>query len=142
MATNAPRLGALAEANAHPILVGVGKPWVLDTGTKGTGAEMVPLEKVLEEPGPTRPPIIVPTERRTPAKAPEPRVPWRFKVVDVMTRQVLAEDAHAASTLDLLSGIRSMVDVSVYVWDPKRAAWRPLTLGERQTLWSWRDRQA
>jgi hypothetical protein len=28
----------------------VGKTWVLDTETKGTGANMVPLEKVLKEP--------------------------------------------------------------------------------------------
>jgi hypothetical protein len=27
------------------------KTWVLDTETKGTGANMVPLEKVLKEPG-------------------------------------------------------------------------------------------
>ena len=32
------------------------KTWVLDTGTKGTGAEMVPLEKVLRKPGPGRSP--------------------------------------------------------------------------------------
>jgi hypothetical protein len=44
------------------------KVWVLDTETKGTGAEMVPLEKVLEE----RPPESGPVEasrRRTPAAA-------------------------------------------------------------------------
>jgi hypothetical protein len=28
----------------------MGKVWVLDTETKGTGAQMVPLEKVLEKP--------------------------------------------------------------------------------------------
>jgi hypothetical protein len=28
------------------------KVWVLDTETKGTGAQMVPLEKVLEKPAP------------------------------------------------------------------------------------------
>jgi hypothetical protein len=30
----------------------MGKVWVLDTETKGTGAEMVPLEKVLEKRAP------------------------------------------------------------------------------------------
>jgi hypothetical protein len=30
------------------------KVWVLDTETKGTGAQMVPLEKVLEKPAPKR----------------------------------------------------------------------------------------
>ena len=35
----------------------MGKNWVLDTETKGTGANMVPLEKVLEQPsdGPSEP---------------------------------------------------------------------------------------
>jgi hypothetical protein len=43
-----------------------GKTWVLDTDTKGTGANMVPLEKVLQKQGDTsaRP-------RRT-ARRPEP----------------------------------------------------------------------
>ena len=45
------------------------KPWVLDTGTKGTGAEMVPLEKVLKKPAPAqgaglRSPEAPPTTRR------------------------------------------------------------------------------
>jgi hypothetical protein len=31
--------------------IDMGKAWVLDTDTKGTGAQMVPLEKVLEKPG-------------------------------------------------------------------------------------------
>jgi hypothetical protein len=42
------------------------KTWVLDTETKGTGANMVPLEKVLEKPEPA------PNVRR-PARAAEPR---------------------------------------------------------------------
>ena len=29
------------------------RPWVLDSGTKGTGAEMVPLDKVLKKPAPS-----------------------------------------------------------------------------------------
>jgi hypothetical protein len=42
------------------------KTWVLDTETKGTGANMVPLEKVLEKPEP-------PPAPRRPAPAAEPR---------------------------------------------------------------------
>ena len=42
------------------------KTWVLDTETKGTGANMVPLEKVLKKPEPA------PAARR-PAPAAEPR---------------------------------------------------------------------
>ena len=42
------------------------KTWVLDTDTKGTGANMVPIEKVLEKPE------RAPAQRR-PAPAPEPR---------------------------------------------------------------------
>jgi hypothetical protein len=34
----------------------MGKVWVLDTETKGTGANMVPLEKVLKRPEPAQPP--------------------------------------------------------------------------------------
>ncbi len=42
------------------------KTWVLDSETKGTGANMVPLEKVLKKPEPA-------PARRRPAAAAEPR---------------------------------------------------------------------
>jgi hypothetical protein len=44
------------------------KTWVLDTETKGTGANVVPLEKVLKRPDPE--PV-----RRRPAPVAEPRRP-------------------------------------------------------------------
>ena len=39
---------------AFPRMDSMGKTWVLDTETKGTGANMVPLEKVLEKPSKER----------------------------------------------------------------------------------------
>jgi hypothetical protein len=57
----------------------MGKVWVLDTETKGTGAHVVPLEKVLErpeEPGTPRKPV---SPRRTgpaaPRRQPRPAKP-------------------------------------------------------------------
>jgi hypothetical protein len=44
------------------------KTWVLDTETKGTGANMVPLEKVLKEPGSEEAPTARP--RKAAGKAP------------------------------------------------------------------------
>ena len=44
------------------------KTWVLDTDTKGTGANMVPLEKALEKDGPP-----APTRPRPPRTAAPPR---------------------------------------------------------------------
>jgi hypothetical protein len=85
----------------------MGKVWVLRTETKGTGAEMVPLEKVLRQPGSTvERSFVTPKARRRPVQAPEPRPPRRFKVVDVMSRQVLAEDADARTTVDALGAVR------------------------------------
>jgi hypothetical protein len=47
------------------------KRWVLDSGTKGTGARMVPLEDVLEQPKPQAPkPRAAP---QPPARRVEPR---------------------------------------------------------------------
>lgn len=119
----------------------MGKLWVLHTETKGTGAEMVPLEKVLQEPGPGRAPVLAP-ERQKRIDPRASRAPWRFKVVDVMTRRVVAEGVDARTTVDVLKDFRSLVDVSVYAWDQAAASWRSLTLGERRTLWSFRDRSA
>ena len=50
------------------------RTWVLDTETKGTGAQMVPLEKVLEDPSARSAPLFVPRKRRPkPEPPPEPK---------------------------------------------------------------------
>jgi hypothetical protein len=119
----------------------VGRVWVLDTETKGTGAEVVPLDKVRRDPSPESPLVVVaPEPRQRSEKPPEPRQPRRFKVVDVMTLEVLAEGAGARATIDLLKDVRSVVDVRIYVWDPPDDRWRLLTLREQRILWDLRDR--
>jgi hypothetical protein len=119
----------------------MGKVWVLDTETKGTGAHMVPLEKVLKKPAATLERVYVPGEPRPrPAEEPAPPPPHRFTVVDLMTREPLVEDASTRATVDALKGVRSVVDVNVYVWEPTRDDWRMLTLDEKRTLWNLRDR--
>jgi hypothetical protein len=119
----------------------MGKVWVLDTETKGTGAEMVPLEKVLERPARSARPFFVPPKpERRPAEEPAPRAPRRFRVVDVLSHEVLAAGADARATLALLEGVRSCVDVEVFVWEPEDERWRLLTLGEQRALWDLRGR--
>lgn len=117
------------------------KAWVLDTDTKGTGAQMVPLENVesgaaddseLNVVRLAAPAGADPADQRTPS------APARFRVVDVMTREPLAEDAGARAALDALAGVRSVVDVSVYVRRADDAEWRRLSLPERRRLWSLR----
>src|SRR5919198_2178310 len=110
--------------------------WVLDTETKGTGAEMVPLDKVLKRPDPRREPLFVPPKPKPREPEPaEPRRPRRFRVVDVATRAVLADDVGAREALRALNDVRSIVDVHVSVWEPKSERWRLLTLQEQRTLW-------
>jgi hypothetical protein len=118
----------------------MGRVWVLDTETKGTGAQMVPLDKVVKQPEPDTKPLFVPRKRRPPAPPaePAPRPPRRFKVVDITSREVLAEGADARTTLELLGGIRSSVDVNVSVWELTAEKWRLLTLRERRLLWDHR----
>ncbi len=62
------------------------------------------------------------------------RRPLKFKVIDIMTREVLAEDADARTTVNMLEGVHSIIGVTVYVWDPKGECWRMLTFGETQAL--------
>ena len=113
------------------------RTWILDTETKGTGAQMVPLDTVVGKPGePSGKPLFVPRKHRPkPAPEPAPRPPRRFKVVDITSREVLAEGADTRATLALLGGIRSSVDVNVSVWEPASERWRLLTLRERRLLW-------
>jgi hypothetical protein len=117
----------------------MGRVWVLDTETKGTGAEMVPLEKVLKKPAPSNEPLYVPPPRAPREPKPvEPRPPLRFRIVDVMTREVLADGVGAREALSALNDVRSMVDIHVYLWQPKAETWRLLTLEEQRTLWDHR----
>lgn len=111
-----------------------GKVWVLDTDTKGTGARMVPLEAVLEKPRPKEHLLPPGTRRKKPEPAPAPRAARRFRLVDIASREVLAEDVGARRLLELLGGRRS-VDVTIHVWEPEQEKWRLLTLGERRPLW-------
>src|SRR3954470_9436513 len=112
------------------------REWILDSDTKGTGAEMVPLDKAEEKrTAPGRGVIVAPERRERPPKPARPRGPRRFKVVDVMTRQALGEDLDARAAVDLLKGVRSFVDVSVYVWEDEAGAWQQLTQREQRMLW-------
>jgi hypothetical protein len=119
----------------------MGKVWVLDTETKGTGANMVPLDRVLHKPGSDSVAGFALPELRAPAPAsPEPRAPRQFKVVDVVTRQVLAEGADARTTISVLDDVRSIVDVTIWVWQPDAERWRMLSLEEARALWEYRGR--
>lgn len=120
--------------------------WVLDTETKGTGAEMVTLERLEERKRLNgvreRIRVIARGERQAASEtrpdAEAPRVPRRFRVVNVLSRQVLADDVGLFEALEALREVDSVVDANVYVWEPDEEDWRPLTLSERRTLWDFR----
>jgi hypothetical protein len=118
----------------------MGRTWVLHTETKGTGAQMVPLETVTRR-SPAPEPLVVP---RKPTRAPKqeqprPREPHRFRIVDVVTREALTDGASTAEAVEVLRGLRSPVDVNVYVWREQPGRWRLLTLAEKRSLWDLRD---
>jgi hypothetical protein len=119
----------------------MGRIWVLDTETKGTGANMVPLERKLKKPSGATEPIFKlrePAEPR-PAEEPTPREPRRFKVVDVRSGQVSVDDVGAHEAIEALNGFSSIVDAYVYILQPERERWRMLTFGERSELWKLKD---
>ena len=119
------------------------KRWILDTETKGTGAEMVPLDKAREQSdAQPRGPIVVREPPPRPAPEPVARGPRKFKIVDVLSRQVLAEDVGTRKAVEVLAEVRSVVDVNVYVWDERREAWEQLSQGDRRRLWNLRGRVA
>jgi hypothetical protein len=117
------------------------KTWVLETHTKGTGANIVPVERDPEAPAREREPepvFVHPPTNPKPPKPPEPRAPRRFKVVDVTTREVLAEDASARAALAALRDVESVTDVAVSSWSEKHGRYRLLTHGEQKALWDMR----
>jgi hypothetical protein len=122
----------------------VAKTWVLDTATKGTGASIVPLDRIEKKPAErAAEQLYVPRTRAPkPDPAPAPRPPRAFRVVDVVTRQTLAERADMRATLEVLRGVRSNVDVHVSVYVPESDTWRLLSLAEQRALWEARDKVA
>jgi hypothetical protein len=64
---------------------------------------------------------------------------WLFRVVDVVSGQMLVEDATARATVRALAEVDSIFDVLIFVWSPGRTAWRQLTPGEQRILWDFRS---
>jgi hypothetical protein len=123
----------------------VAKTWILDTGTKGTGASIRPLEDGPERPQerPKAAPgnvYVPPKPRPRPKAEPAPRPPRRFKVVDILTQETLAENADLRATLGVLREARSNLDVHVHVLDHDTQRWRLLSLDEQRALWDARRR--
>jgi hypothetical protein len=119
------------------------KVWVLDTETKGTGAEVVPLDKVLRKPGSGEPLTVHTLAEREPPppKEEEPRRPREFRIVDVTTGDVLGEHLDTRAAIAALEDVDSVVDVRIYAWDHRNEKWVLLTLGEQRTLWQFRGRR-
>jgi hypothetical protein len=117
------------------------KVWVLDTETKGTGAEMVPLDKVLRKPTSGEPLYVPPKREPRPPKEPEPKRPRSFKIVDVTTGEVLGEHLNTRAAIAALEDVDSVVDVRIYAWDHGSERWILLTLGEQKALWEFRGRR-
>lgn len=109
--------------------------WILHTETKGTGAQMVPLERAKKDASSAEPSFVTRKAVRD-AELDETRVaaPRRFRILDVMTREPLVDDATAREALGALAGVRSLIDVNVYVWEDEPERWRLMTLGEQRSM--------
>jgi hypothetical protein len=112
---------------------------LLDSETKGTGAHVAPLQSVLEKPRAERPLELVTFKRsQPPAKAAEAPAALKFKVIDVMSAQTLAEGVDTRETIALLEAMRSVLDVRLFVWLGEPRRWRLLSLEEHRALWRFR----
>jgi hypothetical protein len=117
------------------------KIWVLDTETKGTGAEVVPYEKTLRRPTRERDLALVNLGGSPPAPKEEPAPePQRFRVVNVMTSEALVEDGSIREAIEALRTLRSVVDARMFLWSREKRRWRLLTLDESKALWGFRHR--
>ncbi len=120
---------------ATSILSAMGRVWILDTETKGTGANMVPLERAARRSSAVEP-VLIPREQTTSDEpAPTPRPAPKFRIVDVMTREPLADDATTRETAAVLKDVRSIVDVNVYVRREPDQRWQLLPLADLRALW-------
>jgi hypothetical protein len=101
---------------------------------------MVPLDRVLRKGSNSVPGFTLPELKPPEPKPSGPRAPRQFKVVDVVTREVLAEGADARATVKVLEGVRSIVDVTIWIWKPETERWLMLPLEDSRALWDYRGR--
>lgn len=95
---------------------------------------MVPLERVTKRPSAPAHQFVLPERRAPQEEALKPRAPRRFRILDVMTRQDLLGDGGVREAVEALHSVRSVVDVSVYVWDDERERWLLLPFAEQRAL--------
>jgi hypothetical protein len=58
-----------------------------------------------------------------------------------MTRQTLLDGADARDAVEVLQGVRSVVDVNVYLWDDEDTRRRRLTFSEKRAMWALAHRE-
>jgi hypothetical protein len=120
------------------------KTWVLETHTKGTGANVVALEDGAPAAAEPAEPESLFVGRKVAPKAPvapPPKPPSRFRVVEITTGRVLAEDAGVRATVELLrDAVASITDVAIWIWREPQGRYVLLTHGEQRRLWELRDR--
>jgi hypothetical protein len=51
-----------------------------------------------------------------------------------MTRQTLVDEASTQEAVNALKGVRSAVDVNVYVWHEERDSWRLLPFADKRAM--------
>jgi hypothetical protein len=117
------------------------KTWVLDTETKGTGAHIAPLKRGARS-APAKLDLVQLHPPASPVRERQEGAPARartFKVVDVFSGEVLAEDVTASGAVGALAGVRKAIDVLIYTRE-EHGRWRLLRLGESNALWAMRER--
>ena len=116
----------------------MGKTWVLNSETKGTGAHMAPLESAERKAGDDRALATVRLHRPPRSAVSAAPVKQRFKVVDVLSSRVLVEDAGAREAIEALEQLRSVLDARVSIWSMDAGRWKLLSLDEQKALWRFR----
>jgi hypothetical protein len=115
------------------------KTWRLDSETKGTGAHVAPFERAPAKPRDEPELSLVTFTRPAPeAEMAQAPAPLEFKVVDVMSANLLAEGIDARATVALLEEVRSVLDVRMFVWIADPGRWRLLSLDEQKAMWRFR----
>jgi hypothetical protein len=114
------------------------KTWILDTETKGTGAHMKPLEPARAKRDDERELALVTLERPPRPAREQPQPALRLKVVDVLGARTLGEDVDVREAVRLLGGVRSVLDVRVFVRAGAETKWRLIGRDELKTLWGFR----
>ncbi len=111
----------------------MGKTWILDSETKGTGAVMVPLNKA-KKLHKDKPLQVVQGISGRPAPKSRPRLPTLFMAKTIYGHRLKVK-VQGAELVRFLATVNRPQDIQIFAYDRKRGDWFLVPSHDSKLIW-------